>query len=92
MATVHEMGHNLFQDHSATADGNEYGDNSCTMGGCCHDRCFNTPRAWQLGWVSVRCAGAGGRVAVWLAGQRPCCVTGRLLSVCCGVWSPPPSL
>lgn len=22
------------------------------MGYCCTDRCYNTPHAWQLGWIS----------------------------------------
>jgi hypothetical protein len=24
------------------------------MGYCCTDRCFNTPHAWQAGWLTVR--------------------------------------
>ncbi len=24
------------------------------MGYCCSDRCFNTPHAWQMGWISVQ--------------------------------------
>lgn len=42
----------LFQDHSSFGT-DEYGDQTCAMGSCCHDRCYNTPRAWHLGWVSV---------------------------------------
>ncbi|PRW60369.1 hypothetical protein C2E21_0705 [Chlorella sorokiniana] len=53
MVMVHELGHNLFQDHSG-AGSDEYGDTTCAMGSCCHDRCYNTPRAWHLGWTSLR--------------------------------------
>lgn len=30
-----------------------YGDSSSYMGGCCMDRCPNTPHAWQMGWLSL---------------------------------------
>ena len=33
----HELGHNLGLQHSTTP-GNEYGDNSCVMAGCCNTR------------------------------------------------------
>jgi hypothetical protein len=38
----HELGHNLGLQHASTV-GNDYGDGSSTMGGCCGDRCFNAP-------------------------------------------------
>lgn len=53
MVMVHEMGHNFFQDHSG-AGTDEYGDTTCAMGSCCHDRCYNTPRAWHMGWTTLR--------------------------------------
>ncbi|KAI7843291.1 hypothetical protein COHA_003123 [Chlorella ohadii] len=53
MVMVHEIGHNLFQDHSGYGT-DEYGDTTCAMGSCCHDRCYNTPRAWHLGWTTLR--------------------------------------
>ncbi len=56
MVMVHEIGHNLFQDHSGYGT-DEYGDTTCAMGSCCHDRCYNTPRAWHLGWTTVSVAG-----------------------------------
>lgn len=30
------------------------GDDSCAMGSCCFNRCFNTPHAFQLGWISAQ--------------------------------------
>lgn len=28
-------------------------DDSCAMGYCCDNRCFNTPHMWQMGWLSA---------------------------------------
>lgn len=55
---LHELGHNLYLDHSNDIDG-EYGDASCTMGfGFPYDefpyRCFNGPKSYVLGWYSSR--------------------------------------
>lgn len=30
-----------------------YADESCAMGYCCFDRCWNTPHAWQAGWLTA---------------------------------------
>ncbi|KAI7842874.1 hypothetical protein COHA_003491 [Chlorella ohadii] len=57
---LHELGHNLQVGHasgpSAAIPGtiDEYGDDSCAMGSCCFNRCFNTPHAFQLGWISAQ--------------------------------------
>ena len=57
-AIVHEISHNLWLGHagSVNSDGSydQYNDPTCAMGYCCANRCFNTPHAWQLGWVTVR--------------------------------------
>ncbi|KAL4858282.1 Autolysin [Chlorella vulgaris] len=49
-ATVHELGHNLYLGHSGSST-DEYNDPTCAMGYCCTDRCFNLPKAFQMGWV-----------------------------------------
>ena len=67
MVMVHELGHHFFQDHSG-AGTDEYGDTTCAMGSCCHDRCYNTPRAWHMGWTTVRGGYLTGAAAVgWRA-------------------------
>ncbi|KAL4430187.1 hypothetical protein ABPG77_004969 [Micractinium sp. CCAP 211/92] len=56
-AMVHELGHTLSLDHAGMMQEgafNEYADLSCSMGFCCTQRCFNTPHAWQLGWISLQ--------------------------------------
>ncbi|PSC67339.1 hypothetical protein C2E20_8969 [Micractinium conductrix] len=55
-AIVHEIGHNMFMKHSgAVVNGvfDDYADDTCTMGYCCQDRCWNTPHGWQMGWTSA---------------------------------------
>mmetsp|Transcript_25905 Transcript_25905/g.52789 ORF Transcript_25905/g.52789 Transcript_25905/m.52789 type:complete len:775 (-) Transcript_25905:189-2513(-) len=53
---THEMGHNLELSHAGLfgIEGiyGEYGDMSCAMGFCCTNRCFNSPHAWELGWIN----------------------------------------
>lgn len=49
-SAFHELGHNLGLQHSTTP-GNEYGDGSCPMGGCCNNRCFNAPQAWRANLI-----------------------------------------
>ncbi|KAL4430186.1 hypothetical protein ABPG77_004968 [Micractinium sp. CCAP 211/92] len=76
-AMVHEIGHNNFLDHAGrNVDWgfDEYADESCAMGYCCADRCFNTPHAWQLGWISVRQFNGsnlrpGQTVSTWITSQ-----------------------
>ncbi|PRW59320.1 hypothetical protein C2E21_2437 [Chlorella sorokiniana] len=77
-ALVHELGHNLFMHHagSYTDSGlfDEYSDNSCAMGYCCENRCFNTPHMWQQGWLSAaefdrRNLGRGQTITLTLAAQ-----------------------
>lgn len=46
----------------ADATVQEYGDDTCAMGFCCTDRCWNTPHAWQMGWLSIRNLGAANLV------------------------------
>ncbi|PSC77062.1 hypothetical protein C2E20_0521 [Micractinium conductrix] len=56
-AIMHEVSHHMNLDHAgAWRDGlfQEYGDDTCGMAYCCAYRCFNTPHAWQLGWISVQ--------------------------------------
>ena len=50
----HQQGHNLYLDHAATAS-DDQGDGSCAMGGIAGGaRCFNTPHAYQLGWLRTQ--------------------------------------
>lgn len=46
------ISHNLFLEHASTPT-DVYGDATGALGNCCHDRCYNTPHAWQLGWITV---------------------------------------
>ncbi|KAL4859446.1 Autolysin [Chlorella vulgaris] len=59
----HEQGHNLYLNHAASYDNTgaivEYGDWSCAMGYCCANRCYNTPHAWQQGWLSMQVLDGG---------------------------------
>jgi hypothetical protein len=50
-AYFREFGHN-FGLHSAAKGGLQRGDDSCAMGACCTNRCFNGPHAWQLDWAT----------------------------------------
>lgn len=50
-AVFHELGHNYGLDHAATTQ-STYGDQTCAMGDCCSNRCYNTPHSYQLGWSS----------------------------------------
>ncbi|GLC46742.1 hypothetical protein PLESTM_001918500 [Pleodorina starrii] len=48
---MHEMGHNMWLQHSGDSwFVTEYGDTTCTMG--LGTTCFNAPNMWRLGWVS----------------------------------------
>lgn len=49
-AAFHELGHNLGLRHAMGPEGDEYGDYTGAMGGCCDVRCHNAPQAWALGW------------------------------------------
>lgn len=77
-AMVHEMGHNLFMLHAGSYldDGqyDEYADDSCAMGYCCNNRCFNTPHMWQQGWLAAAeydhtSLGVGQTITLSLAAQ-----------------------
>jgi len=50
MAAFHEIGHNMGLRHAMGPGGEEYGDYSAAMGGCCAVRCHNVPQAWALKW------------------------------------------
>jgi len=54
---MHEVGHNLGMSHSSE-NGEEYGDESCIMGGGFSEDgpllCFNGAKSWQLGWYASR--------------------------------------
>jgi hypothetical protein len=57
MVWFHELGHNLYLNHSGRpmecydSDGScGYQDLSGAMGECCTVRCFNAPHSYQLGW------------------------------------------
>ncbi|KAL4434126.1 hypothetical protein ABPG75_000567 [Micractinium tetrahymenae] len=87
-AMVHEIGHNNGLDHAGRNV--DWGFDDCAMGYCCSNRCFNTPHAWQLGWISVRQYNGsnlrpGQTVSTW--------VTSQALSAASGVrivptWAP----
>lgn len=47
----------------AAANGNEYGDYSCTMGLVAGVRCFNAPNAWAASWAQPVTGGVW--AAVW---------------------------
>lgn len=59
-AMAHELGHMLYNAHAGavTPDGtvDPYGDRSDVMGFLIpdNDRCWNTPHAWQMGWITVQ--------------------------------------
>jgi hypothetical protein len=50
-AFTHELGHNLFLDHSGKG-GDEYTDFTSAMGYCCSRRCYSSPQMYQLGWAT----------------------------------------
>ena len=50
---MHEVGHNMGMSHS-TENGEEYGDESCIMGGGSPPTCFNGAKSWQMGWYNSR--------------------------------------
>jgi hypothetical protein len=47
----HELGHNLNLLHAFYND-DEYGDDTCVMGACCKEICFNAPHSIMLKWIS----------------------------------------
>jgi hypothetical protein len=49
-ALFHELGHNHGLRHATGINGDEYGDFSSAMGGCCTIRCHNAPQGYSLGW------------------------------------------
>ncbi|KAL3786417.1 hypothetical protein ACHAW5_002248 [Stephanodiscus triporus] len=54
---MHEVGHNLGMSHSSE-NGEEYGDESCIMGGGFSEDgpllCYNSAKSWQMGWYASR--------------------------------------
>ncbi|NBP02849.1 MAG: hypothetical protein EBU90_22580 [Proteobacteria bacterium] len=48
---LHELGHNLGMYHSGY-NGQEYGDLSSAMGGCCDQRYFSAVEEYALNWTS----------------------------------------
>lgn len=93
---AHELAHNLFLGHAGTMMGenglfNEYSDSSCQMGYYQpHSRCFNTPHAWQLGWLALRqldaaTLAAGSTTTARLASQALSDRTG--LQILAGTWA-----
>lgn len=49
-ALFHELGHNHGLSHATGITGDEYGDFTSAMGGCCSIRCHNAPQASLLKW------------------------------------------
>ncbi|NDG30882.1 hypothetical protein EB118_12515 [bacterium] len=50
---LHELGHNLGLYHSGY-NGQEYGDLSSAMGGCCDQRCFSAVEEYVLNWTKPK--------------------------------------
>jgi hypothetical protein len=63
----HEMGHTLMSDHAAGLTGDEYGDQSDSLGCCDRLVCYNAPHMYFQGWASplVRLNALSLPVATW---------------------------
>ena len=66
-ALFHELGHNHGLRHATGPSGDEYGDFTGAMGGCCGIRCHNVAQGHALGWYAAARPLLNG--TTWRAGE-----------------------